>query len=70
MKSILYLSILIATAVGLGIVFFTYFRPIIVEQGCAEIAQQSSDYLGNEERVNPRFTFDNVKERCLQDALQ
>lgn len=69
MKSFLYLSIFAITALALGILFYTYFRSMIVERGCAEIAAQSSDYFEGEERINPRYEFDNVKDRCLEDSL-
>jgi len=70
MKSVLYLLIIGGTAIGLGIVFFTYFRPMIVERGCAEIAQKSTGIFKNQNNLDPQFQYDGVKNRCLEDALK
>ncbi len=70
MKSFFYLTIIALTALSLGLLFYKYFRPMIIERGCAEIAAQSSGYFEGQENVNERYDFNSVNKRCLTDSLQ
>ena len=71
MKSILYLLIFAATAFTIGWLFINHFQPQIVERGCSEMAQKSSDILFEDQgNLDPKYKYDNVKARCLEDSLE
>ena len=71
MKNILYLLIFAATAFTIGWLFVNYFRPQIIERGCSEMAEKSSDVLfKDQEHLDPKYNYENVKARCLEDSLK
>lgn len=71
MKSFLYLFIFTTVAFSIGWLFLNISRPQLIEAGCAEIAQKSSDILfKKQEPLNPEYQYHQVKERCLKDSLK
>lgn len=70
MKSFLYLFIFTAVAFAIGWLFLNITRPQLIEVGCAEIAQKSSNILfKKQEPLKPEYQYNQVKERCLEDSL-
>lgn len=70
MKSFLYLTIFTIFAIGIGWLFLYNSRPKIIEAGCAEIAEKSSDILfNNQEPFNPEYRYEQVKNRCIKESL-
>ncbi len=64
-----YFLIVIATASLIAWAFFTYYKPIIIEASCSDIAEGSSGlYAKRKEIYDPRFTYENLKVRCIEEA--
>ena len=67
-RSKLYLLIIAAMASLIGWAFFTFYRPLVIEAGCSEIAANTSTVLGKRNsEVDAFFSYDNTKHRCLED---
>ncbi len=66
-KSNWYLVVFLIASSLIAWSFLTFLRPIVIESGCSEIAQQSSGYI-NKDEGNKRFSYDNVKARCIEDS--
>ena len=50
-------------------VFNSYLRPTIIEAGCGEIAQKSSDlYNTKNPDATSAYNYNNLKARCLEEA--
>ncbi len=64
-----YFLVICAVASLVGWAFFTYYRPIVVESSCSDIAATSSNlYLRKRDKLDPYFTYENVKARCLEET--
>ena len=69
MKSAFYLLVLTFFAITIGWIFLNVVRPQIIEGGCSEIAAKSSNVLfKDQKRLDPKYNYENVKARCLEDA--
>lgn len=68
-KSKLYLLIVAIVAILIGWVFFARYRPMLIEASCNEAAAKSSGlfYTKGQEFFDSSFTYENLKERCVQD---
>jgi hypothetical protein len=65
----IYLLIFAGFASLIGWAFFEYYRSLIIEAGCSEIAAASSILFGkNKEKTNPFYKYENIKARCLEEA--
>ena len=68
-KSIMFLAVFAATASMIGWVFFTYLRPVVIEAGCSEIAEQSSGIFSNNRyEINDEYEYTNTKYNCIHSA--
>lgn len=71
MKSAFYLLVIAISALTIGWVFVNYLRPQIIERGCSEMAEKSSNVLfKDQEHLDPKYNYENVKARCLEDSLK
>ena len=61
---------LIFTISALLIAWYAWgkIRPTLIESSCSDIAQRSSGlYYKNRQTLDPQYTYDNLKARCLDD---
>ena len=66
-KSKFYLIIFAAFATIVAWVIINYYKPVVIEAGCSEMASGSSSILGrNLDSLNV-YNYDNIKEQCLND---
>jgi hypothetical protein len=62
----LYILLIAAVASLLGWSFFVFYKPMIIEASCSEIAATSSNLLfKNREKYTGEFSFYNVKSDCV-----
>ncbi len=70
-KSPYYLLIILVLAFFMGWASLTFLRPMIIELGCSEIALKSSNFITNHNSPDIyRFSYENVKARCIEDSLK
>lgn len=68
-KGKLYLLIIAASAFLIGWAFNSFLKPAMIEAGCGQIASKSSVlYYKERSLVDPVYSYDNLKAKCLQDA--
>ena len=66
-NSTLYLFILGLVAALIGWAFLAYFRPILIEAGCSDIASKSSGFYNKDlKSLDDYYSYDNLKAKCLQ----
>jgi len=63
-----YLFLIAAFASLIGWAFFTFYRPVIIEAGCSDIAANSANYFSkNKKDIDAQYEYENIKARCLGD---
>jgi hypothetical protein len=68
-RSKMYLVIVAACASLIGWAFFTYYRPLLIDASCSEVAVQASSIsLKKRYEIDPFYNYDNVKARCKEDV--
>lgn len=65
-----YLLMFLLFATVFAWIILTYLRPTVIERGCSEIAESSSNILPIKSKDNSPYFFSNVKERCLEDSYK
>ncbi|OGM24012.1 hypothetical protein A2865_00470 [Candidatus Woesebacteria bacterium RIFCSPHIGHO2_01_FULL_39_17] len=69
-KSKVYFFILAAFASFIGWAFLTFYRPLVIKAGCSEIAAKTSSVIGSKNgELENYFSFDNEKNRCLEELM-
>ena len=65
-RSSFYLFIFISLASLLGFSFFVFYKPMIIDTSCSEIASVTSNLLFKEQtQYGEEFSFYNVKTDCV-----
>ena len=65
----LFLVSCIAAFFAWGVIL--YFRPLITEAGCSELAERSSKvYLKEKTYIDPDLNYDTLKSKCMEDAYK
>ena len=65
-----YLILLIAFSFVIGIIIWKSLRAQVIEASCSNIAGQSSSvYNMNKQLLDPSYSYDSVRARCLQETI-
>ena len=68
-NSFIYILIVLGLAVLLGRSVIIYYRPILFEAECSDIAAKSSGLRQKEVRVlAAEYSYESVKAKCLEDS--
>jgi len=62
----LYLILFIIITLLIGFSFIKYYKYLIIQSNCSEIAAKSSDFIYNKPESND-YTYEKVKNKCLND---
>ncbi|OGM32987.1 hypothetical protein A3D01_05690 [Candidatus Woesebacteria bacterium RIFCSPHIGHO2_02_FULL_39_13] len=68
-KKGLYIVLILAVASMVGWVFLFYYRPVLIEASCSDIANNSTNLFNRQQNeLDPNYNYDYLKSRCLEDA--
>ena len=67
-KSKAYLLVILGFASIIAWAFFKYYRPLILEESCSEVALNSSNLYQDKKGYDSNYTFDNLKSRCIEET--
>lgn len=68
-KKGLYIVFILAIASIIGWAFLYFYRPVIIEASCSDIASNTSGVLSKRQyELDPNYSYDYLKTRCLEDA--
>lgn len=65
----LYLFIFACVSIALGMLVFFYYKPIIIQAQCADMASKSSNIYKNREFIDPSWEYETLKEKCISESL-
>ena len=63
-----YLLIFLIISIIVGWIFIKFYKSIVIETGCSNIASNASFILGKNSIDGEEFSYLNVKENCIKDT--
>jgi hypothetical protein len=67
-KSKAYLLVVLGVASIIAWAFFKFYRPVLLDESCSEVALNSSNLYASKKDFDPAYSYDNLKERCLEET--
>ncbi|MCS7091902.1 MAG: hypothetical protein NZM26_00945 [Patescibacteria group bacterium] len=65
----LYLFIFVCFSLAFGMLVFFYYKPMIINAQCSDVASKSSFIYKDRNLIDPTLNYDSLKEKCIQEAL-
>ena len=71
-KGKIYFLVLFLVASLIGWFFIIYYKPILIETGCSNIAEKSSNILSPKNNViySNDYSFDELKSSCIRESTK
>lgn len=67
-RSKAYILVVLVFASLIAWAFFRYYRPVLIEESCTEVAQNSSELYRDKQGYDTNYTFATLKSKCVDEA--